>query len=228
MCHYNSLSTLWGIGSLIDWWWETQIAKLVPLKTATVTVYTTTVWVYVGPPAGCLDLPCAGTTWWIGTKKKHILAQKQPGRWYWWRGQPWGFTPFFFFFQASHTWKSSFHSVWPGVAKALHTSLLFFFKVTQSSPTLPYHHILTASTVRDRVSTPTWLHFFFFSFLPDLSDLLFGGGANGGSENLFFFFFGLYSSIPYLHRRACFYFSSMYLSFGGLGGLERTFPRSGN
>lgn len=142
---------------------DTQIAKLVPMKTATVTAYTTTVWIYVGPPAGCLEIPCAGTTWLVrknihfGTKTARTLIFMERNK------QPWGFLPFIFF-PLSRLSNISHPKKPPHLVRleGRKSDLDFYSLISQgaqSSLTLNYATHLKASKKRDRVSTPTWLHF---------------------------------------------------------------------
>lgn len=215
-----SLSTLCGWIWVIGWHErKLQIAQLIPIKTATVTVYTTTVWVYVGPPAGCLEIPCAGTTWLVRKRKKLKEIKKfrsktaqmlilMEGK-----KQPWGFLPLFFLhftFCISHFMlpegrKSQFILLFSGGfhggrgSRSRHT-----YPTLPYLPTLPPSIFKTPAKQRDSVSTPNlvcithilYVLFFILRFFSCGRNLFWSfflrkgeRGTNGGFSENVFFFF---------------------------------------
>lgn len=193
------------------------------MKTATLTVYTTTVWIYVGPPAGCLEIPCAGTTWLV-REKIFFLALKQPGRWF--DGeeqqQPWGFLPLFFIYSFSPSFKHRTPDKAFSICATRRSQkrfILLFCSLSWGavSPTYPTYlppSIQTPARIGTESRLPPGSIFFcLFSFLScQRSFLILFLKRRGRAKEvprIFFLFFFLVCRIPYIPRRAQFLLLSM-------------------
>ena len=142
----------------------------------------------------CLGL-CGASGWVLGNSMQgHYLigtnrnifryGTKQPGRWFWWRGQPWGFLPFFPI-QTSQT-EMPFHSVRRGVRRGLIYIFHFSFQGAQSPPSLP--HIWKPAKSGQSLDSHLVAYFSFLSCQIFLVLVFWGGGRTEVPRTYYIFF----------------------------------------